>query len=112
MSTRDDARLTARERAALSDLEASAAAEDPQFADRLRGPGRWRAIRALPAVPAWVRGLWFGIAALVAGLALVVAGISAGWPLGVAGACVAAAGLWALASWAETRLRARGSPGG
>ena len=42
MSARDDASLTDRERAAFAGLEATAAAEDPRLASRLKGSSRLR----------------------------------------------------------------------
>jgi len=116
MSTRDDARLTAQERAALSNLEALAAADDPQLAARLRGPNRWRLVVRLATVLAWVpvlqgwvtrlpgvRSLWVAIPAVIVGLALTVVSVSVGLAVGVIGAGVAAAGLWSLAAAAERR---------
>lgn len=113
MSTRDDARLTAEERAALSNLEALAAADDPQFAARLRGPRRWslaahgaklRALSAFMHVPACARSLWFAVPTLVVGLVLVVAGVSLGLAVGVLGALMSTAGLVSVVSDAGRRL--------
>ena len=126
MSTRDDARLTAQERAALSNLEALAAADDPQLAARLRGPNRWRMVvqlsrglARLPGLQRWLtrlpglngllgklpslRSPWVAVPAVIAGLALTVVGASVGLAVGVIGAGVAAAGLWSLATAAERR---------
>lgn len=100
MSTRDDARLTAQERAALSNLEALASADDPQLAARLRGPTRWRPL-VLPPVPGWIRSPWLAVPALLAGLVLMMASLSIGLPVGVAGAGVAVAGLWSVVAAAE-----------
>ena len=121
MSTRDDARLTARERAALSNLEALAAAEDPQLAARLRGPARWNISlswdRLQPLLrwvrtPAWALSMWFAVPAVVIGLALAVLSLSVGWPLGVCGAVVASAGLTSLVRHARQALGSRGDPAG
>lgn len=103
MSTRDDARLTAQERAALSNLEASATAADPQLAARLRGPNRWSPLLRLPALPGWIRSLWVAAPAVVVGLVLTVASLSVGLAVGVVGACVAAAGLSSLVTAADRR---------
>ena len=103
MSTRDDARLTAQERAALSNLEALASADDPQLAARLRGPARWRPLVPLPSLPGWIRSLWLAVPALVAGLALMVASLSIALVVGFVGAGVAAAGLWSIVTAAERR---------
>ena len=73
MSTRDDASLTAKERAALASLEAMAAAEDPQLASRLRGSRRLRLFTGMPAIPSWLRSTWWGVPALVVGLVLIIA---------------------------------------
>ena len=114
MSTRDDARLTAQERAALSSLEALAAADDPQFAARLRGPGRWsgalrragmRALSAWALMPAWLSSRWVAVPAVVVGLALVVAGLSLGWAVGVLGALLTTGGLVSVVREAGRRLR-------
>ncbi|HEX6395233.1 MAG TPA: DUF3040 domain-containing protein [Acidimicrobiales bacterium] len=103
MSTRDDARLTAQERAALSNLEALAAADDPQLAARLRGPNHWIPLLRLPAIPGWIHSLWLAAPAVVVGLVLTVVGLSVGLVVGVVGACLAAAGLWSLVAAAERR---------
>jgi hypothetical protein len=103
MSTRDDASLTAKERAALASLEATAAAEDPQLASRLRGSSRLRLLTRLPAVPSWVRSSWWGIPALVLGLVLVVLSLSVGLPLGLVGAGLAGAGLWLVVGIVDRR---------
>lgn len=103
MSTRDDARLTAQERAALTNLEALATADDPQLAARLRGPGRWSPLVRLPVLPGWVRSIWLAVPAVVVGLVLVAASLSIGLAVGVVGAGVAAAGLWSLVTAAERR---------
>lgn len=116
MSTRDDARLTAQERAALSTLEAFATADDPQLAARLRGPIRWTLAvawrRLVPFArrgrpPAWVLSMWFGIPLAVLGLGLAVVSMSVGWGLGVCGALLAGAGLWSTMRDAGRRLAGR-----
>ena len=114
MSTRDDARLTAQERAALSNLEALAAADDPQLAARLRGPGRWsnavhrarmRALSASALMPAWLGSLWVAVPSVVVGLVLVVAGLSLGLAVGVIGALWSTWGLVTVVRAAGRRLR-------
>jgi Protein of unknown function (DUF3040) len=110
MSTRDDASLTAKERAALASLEAVAAAEDPQLASRLRGSRGLRLFTRMPAMPAWVRSTWWGIPALVVGLALVILSISVSLVLGVAGAVLAVAGLWLVIGMVDRRWLKRGKP--
>ena len=115
MSTRDDARLTAEERAALSNLEAMAMADDPQLAARLRGPGRWHLGKAAARmqsfarrarVPAWAYELWFCVSAVAVGLALTVLSLAVGWWLGVLGAALAACGLTLLLHLVERRIAA------
>jgi hypothetical protein len=103
MSTRDDASLTAKERAALASLEATAAAEDPQLASRLRGSRQLRLFTRLPAIPPWLRSTWWGIPALVVGLALIILSLSVSVVLGFVGAVLAAAGLWMLAGMIDRR---------
>jgi hypothetical protein len=103
MSTRDDASLTAKERAALASLEATAAAEDPQLASRLRGSRGLHVFTRVPAVPAWLRSSWWGVPLLVVGLALVVLSLSVSVVLGCFGAVLAAAGLWVVVRVADRR---------
>src|ERR1700739_922930 len=94
MSTRDDASLTAKERAALASLEAMAAAEAPHLASRLRGSRGLGLFTRLPAIPAWLRSTWWGVPALVVGLALMILSLSVGVALVFVGAALAAVGLW------------------
>ena len=103
MSTRDDSRLTAQERAVLANLEATATADDPQLAARLRGPGRWKVFASLPSVPGWIRSLWVAVPAILAGLALTALSLSTSLAVGVIGAGIAAAGLWSLVGETERR---------
>jgi hypothetical protein len=103
MSTRDDASLTAKERAALASLEAMAAAEDPQLASRLRGSRRLRLFTGMPAIPSWLRSTWWGVPALVVGLALIVLSLSVSVVLGVIGGVLAAAGLWLVIGMVDRR---------
>jgi hypothetical protein len=103
MSTRDDASLTAKERAALASLEAMAAAEDPQLASRLRGSRRLRLFTQLPAIPTWLRSTWWGVPALVVGLALVVLSLSVSVVLGIFGAALAGVGLWMVVGIVDKR---------
>ena|SRR6516225_9189520 len=107
MSTRDDASLTAKERAALASLEATAAAEDPQLASRLRGSRGLRLFTRLPSVPAWLRSTWWGVPALVVGLALMILSLSVSVALGIAGAVLAAAGLWLVVGMVKRRWLTR-----
>jgi hypothetical protein len=103
MSTRDDASLSAKERAALASLEAMAASEDPQLANRLRGSRRFRLFTRMPAIPVWLRSAWWGIPALVVGLALVILSLSISVVLGVVGAVLAAAGLVLVVKMVDRR---------
>jgi hypothetical protein len=103
MSTRDDASLTAKERAALASLEAMAAAEDPQLASRLRGSRGLRLFTRLPAIPTWLRSAWWGVPALVVGLILVILSLSLSVVLGCVGAVLAAAGLWMVVGMVDRR---------
>ena len=64
----------------------------------------------MPAMPAWVRSTWWGVPALVVGLALVILSISVSLALGVAGAVLAAAGLWLVIGMVDRRWRKRGKP--
>ncbi|MGH9056195.1 MAG: DUF3040 domain-containing protein [Acidimicrobiales bacterium] len=109
MSTRDDASLTAQERAALARLEATAVADDPQLAARLKGPMfRLRLAAHHPELPAWLhspwlRHRWWGALAAVAGLVMMLWGLSTTWVLGVVGALAAAFGLWLIAGAVDRR---------
>jgi hypothetical protein len=115
MSTRDDARLTAQERAALASLEAAAAADDPQFASRLKGSGRARVESLLRGPAAYVAAgwaalvsrSWVGVPLVVVGLSLVAIGMSSGLAVGIAGSLCAAGGLGLLASALERAARQR-----
>ena len=111
MSTRDDATLSARERAALASLEAMAAAEDPQLASRLRGSSRFRLVTYLPAIPAWFRSSWWGGPVAVAGLLLMVLGLSAGLAVGVVGAVAMTVGLRMMVGVIGRRWTSRQPPG-
>jgi hypothetical protein len=114
MSTRDEARLTAQERAAFAGLEAAAAADDPQLAKRLRGSnGIW--VRSVLtrgsrwAAMAWQRLVhlgWWGIPVALVGLLLVVVSMSVGLPLGLAGALIATLGLYLVARAVRDRRAA------
>jgi Protein of unknown function (DUF3040) len=119
MSTRDDARLTAQERAALANLEAAATADDPQLASRLRGSAvarldeivfRLRSSAASAARTLQARA-WLGLPLAIVGLVLVVAGMQAGLALGLAGALVTTGGLLLVAQKVRARYSAidRGS---
>lgn len=110
MSTRDDASLTARERAALASLEATAAAEDPQLASRLRGSGPLRFLTHLPAIPDSLRSSWWGAPAALVGLALMVLSMSIGLLVGVVGAVVATGGLGLVAGMVERHWLSGGPP--
>ena len=96
MSTRDEASLTDRERAALASLEAVAAAEDPQLARRLRGAKRLRLIAQPPAIPSWLRSRWWAVPLLLFGLALVAIGLSTTVALSIVGSVMTAGGLGIL----------------
>jgi Protein of unknown function (DUF3040) len=103
MSTRDDASLTARERAALASLEAMAAAEDPQLARRLRGSSGLRWLPRLPTIPVWSRRSWWGGPVALVGLVVMLLSVSTSlWP-GIVGAVLATAGLRMLVGAIEAR---------
>lgn len=108
MSTRDDSRLTAQERAVLADLEASAAAADPQLAARLRGPGRWKLVSRVPSMPGWITSLWLAVPMVFAGIGLTMVSLSTSLAIGVIGAVVAVAGLRSLVVVGQRRLNGGG----
>lgn len=108
MGTRDDASLTAQERAALAHLEARAAAADPQLAHRLRGRHRPQIDLRIPPVPLWTGSGWWSVPLIVVGMAFAVLGLSTALAVSVVGAIVTAAGLWMVAGFVDRRLRRRG----
>jgi hypothetical protein len=111
MSTRDDAKLTDRERAALAGLAAAAAVADPGLAGRLQRSSQLRRIFYL--VPFVVRRRcrrWAGPLG-IAGLALMVLSLSTTSVLGVAGALLVAGGLHSLARAVHQRWGQPDRPG-
>lgn len=111
MSTRDDARLTAQERAALANLEAAAVADDPQLAARLKGSTRYRLKSLLPIPPAFLLGKWrsllrngwWGAPVVALGLVMVALGLPFGMPLSLVGALATCAGLRLVAQAVDDR---------
>ena len=104
MGTRDDASLSAQERAALASLESTAAAADPQLAARLKGHSGLPLREMLARTPLWLRSAWTGAVLVVIGLALMLLSLSLTLAMGFAGAVLAATGLGfitraALARW-------------
>jgi Protein of unknown function (DUF3040) len=119
MST-PDASLSPQERAALADLEAAAAADDPQLAARLKGGGHLKAWSVPPRVAAFVVGRWkaaltlgwWGAPIAVVGFALMVLSLSTGLYLGVVGAGLCLFGLQLVAHAAHNLwVRRRGNEG-
>lgn len=104
MGTRDDASLTAQERAALAHLEARADADDPQLAHRLKGRYRPQIDVRIPPLPMWTGSGWWSIPLIVVGLALAVLGLSTDLVVSVFGAVVMAGGLWMIAGFVDRRL--------
>jgi hypothetical protein len=109
MSIRDEASLSAQERAALAGLEARAAADDPRLAANLK-----TGLRRSWSLPRWDMGsrlastLWVGPLLSVAGLAIMVLSLSVSIALGVVGAFVACAGLASLGhAWRPRLAQAR-----
>jgi hypothetical protein len=100
MST-PDASLSPQERAALADLEAAAAADDPQLAARLRGGRRLHAWTLPHRVMTFVVGRWkalltlgwWGAPIAAVGLTLMILSLSAGLLLGVIGVVLGLFGL-------------------
>jgi hypothetical protein len=111
MRPRDDAALTANERASLAELEAKAAAEDPLLARRLRGSRRPVVIGRLCRVPMWRGRAWWGPSLILIGLALVALSLSTVWALGVAGLLFTASGLGIVAAAVERRRSKPSSAG-
>jgi hypothetical protein len=104
MGLRDEASLTARERAALANLEARVAADDPNLARRLSGRRRQIHLR-VPALPAWDGPAWWCAPVMVIGLVLAAVGIATTMAVAVVGVLIELAGLRMLAVVVERRLR-------
>lgn len=113
MSTRDDAKLSAAERAALAGLESKAAADDPRLAAQLRGGGRgWPDWHVPEPVRRALRAA-AGPLAVLAGLAAMVLALSASTPVALAGAVVFVGGMLLSAGPARAALEVlRGRRGG
>jgi hypothetical protein len=117
MST-GDARLSPQERAALASLEAAAAADDPEFAARLRGSSIFRFKTVAPRLAALGVGQWralmrhgiWGVPLTVIGFVFMVLGLSVGAWLAVGGALLAAVGLRLLAQFITAFLERRRQP--
>jgi hypothetical protein len=113
MSARDDATLSAQERAALAGLEARAEADDPKLAAQLSGHG---------GRPSWLRVPGFGVAVrlnfrpnpLIAGPLLgvlgvvgLVLGLAISLVISVAGLVALTGGLLLMAGVARSRVAKR-----
>jgi hypothetical protein len=117
MST-PDARLSAAERAALANIEAAAAAEDPHLAARLKGTASSRFKTLPPLVVSYLVGRWhtvlrlrwWGIPTAVVGFVLMVLGISTSGAVSLAGALICAIGLRVLAQMVEDRRKQSPTP--
>jgi hypothetical protein len=107
MDARDDARLTDRERLALANLEAAAAAEHSRLANRLKGSSRLDLTAHLPRIPVHLRSGWWVEPLVAAGLVLVLVSLATAWILGVIAAC----GLWMATGAFHRRWGARARPG-
>jgi hypothetical protein len=115
MASSDEAMLSAQERAALAQLEARAAADDPRLATQLRGdqlrrrsPGRLPDAAWLTTIAghlwASLRPALWGPVLLLGGLVLIVVGLSVSLLVGVVGVAMATAGIALLADVATDRL--------
>ncbi len=111
MDARDDARLTDRERLALANLEATAAAEDRRLANRLNGSRRFNVNAHLPSIPVRLRSGWWAGPVVVVGLVLALVSLATAWVLGVIGAVIAACGLWMATGAIHRRWGVRSRPG-
>jgi hypothetical protein len=120
MST-PDASLSPQERAALADLEAAAAADDPQLAARLKGGGHLRAWSVPARAAAYVVGRWkaaltlgwWGAPIAAVGFALMVLSLSIGLYVGVIGTVLCFFGLRLVVHAAHSLwVRRRGDAGG
>lgn len=108
MSTRDDATLSAAERAALAGLESQAEADDPRLAAHLRG-GR-RALPSFRVPPALTRVVrtWTGPCAVVVGLAVMILAVSQSTVAALAGALLFITGGLLSASLVRSGLEMAG----
>jgi hypothetical protein len=93
MSTRDEATLSAAERAALAGLESKAEADDPRLAAQLRGGGHALPSLHLPAALVRASQTWVGPVVAVAGLVLMILTLSSAVVLALVGALLFMGGL-------------------
>jgi hypothetical protein len=102
LSARDKVALSERERLMLAGLEASAKAEDPQLADRLKAGSRL----AWLSRPPWT-SRWLPVLLIVAGLGAILATVAVSiWAAGAA-ALVVTAGMWLAAASYRARAKAK-----
>ncbi len=106
MSARDEATLSAAERAALAGLESKAEADDPRLAAQLRGGLRRRPAPRVPAGLVRASQTWAGPMTAVVGLAMMVLGLSSLLVVSLLGVALLVAGLAMTATLVRRRLGA------
>lgn len=113
MGAPDEAMLSAQERAALAQLEARAAADDPRLAEHLRRSQRSNShhVEHMGRLGTWWAAQWarlrpalWGPILTIVGLILVVLGLATVLVLSVVGVLSAAAGLALLVTMAAARV--------
>lgn len=104
MSTRDDATLSAQERAAFAQIEARAIAEDPTLGASLAVRIEQRLRRMVPLIRRNCRRRSVSVVTVVVGLALVVVGLSATVALAIAGLALIVIGAVPLAGMVLQRV--------
>ncbi len=106
MSTRDDATLSASERAAFARIEAQAIAEDPRLGASLAFRVGQRLRRMAPAIGRVVRLRGFAPLLVAVGLGLLAAGLVTSLALSVAGLVALVVGVVPLAELAGRKAEA------
>jgi hypothetical protein len=109
MSTRDDATLSAEERAAFARIEAQAIADDPSLGASLWFRFERHLRRIITALGHRAYRSWMGAVLLVAGVGLVVLGLVTTIALAVLGLVVVVAGAIPVTDMIRQRVEQAGS---
>jgi Flp pilus assembly protein TadB len=104
MSTRDDATLSAEERAAFARIEAQAIADDPSLGASTLFRLEHRLREAVTAISQRTRHWGVGVALIVAGVALVAAGLATTVALSVLGLAAVVLGALPVAEVIRQRV--------
>ncbi|MDQ2839233.1 MAG: DUF3040 domain-containing protein [Actinomycetota bacterium] len=104
MSTRDDATLSAEERAAFARIEAQAIADDPSLGASLLFRFEHKLRRVITALDHRAHRAWVGALLIVVGVGLVVAGLATTMALSVLGLVAVVAGTLPVADLIHQRV--------